>query len=82
MDTPIEAVVDFSALTLGDLETLESAKRAADMVAWLAAHAGLTTEAARAIPLKELRGLMEKLRDQITEAMALPKSKNGSSSPS
>ena len=82
MDTPIEAVVDFSVLTLGDLETLESAKRAADMVVWLSAHAGLTPEAARAIPLKELRGVMEQLRDQSAAAMALPKSKNGSSSPS
>lgn len=70
--------VDVNALTVGDIEALEESRTIKNMVAWLTAHAGASADELRALPIKELKGIMDKVRDAITTGLALPKANGGS----
>lgn len=71
--------IDVDALTVGDLETLEGLSKVREMRAWLVGHAGITDEEFKTLPAKELRGVLEQVRQSIAGALDLPKA-NGSSS--
>lgn len=78
----IELNIDIDVLTVGDLMDLENAKKVTEISDWLIQKAGAKLEDIRKIPAKDMRALMDQLRERLTAGMSLPKA-NGerSSSP-
>ena len=61
--------VDITKLTLGDLEDLESGKISA-VVRVLTEFSGLSTDEVRAIPLPQLREVLDSLNQAVEELRA------------
>lgn len=74
----LQLVIDANALTLGDIEDLENAKKVGQIIAWFVKHAGADEAALRALPIKELRGIVKQVQEKIDAELALPKVSAGS----
>lgn len=61
---------------------LENARKLTDMVNWLVKYGDMDIDKVRALPIKDIRKLMDTVKERLTVGLALPKA-NGerSSSP-
>ena len=75
----LKLTIDTDTLSLGDVEELETLKKVGDITRWLVAHAGVTAEQVKAVPVKELKGVMQQVNAAIGESIGLPKANAASS---
>jgi hypothetical protein len=61
----VEITLNLDGLTWGDWEDLEEATQIKQVADWLEKHAGLTSEQRRAIPAAAMKGLKQRLLDEI-----------------
>lgn len=69
----IKIEVDIDALTIGDLEDLETSQTAHQIMDWLEKNAKADRRQIRNLPLRQLRNLGKFVSSKLNEELAVPK---------